>query len=332
MPEPDRRFKRGFFELSRQVYGARNRQQRGVALLTVLLITAIVSITAVAMVKSQQIDIRRTANVLENDQAYLLARSIENWAMVVLERDSLKGQSDNLSEAWAQPLVPTAIEGGMVSAAMVDMQGRFNLNNLISQNLNRKSFSLKQFRRLLALCKTDIRLAESVVDWMDDDKVTSTGAAEDDVYWKEGMMYRTANNMMTSVSELLLVSGFDREAYSCLEPALAALPDVESKINVNTAQALVVASLSPNMTFDDAENLVENRGKKGFKDVTEFLAQPALAGSGLTVTEATYLATESSYFMVNAKAVAGHGECTLYSLFNRQNKQARVLGRSIGTY
>lgn len=305
-----------------------NQQQRGAALLTVLLITALVTVVAVAMVRSQQIDIRRTANVLDNDQAYLLARSIENWAKVVLERDSRQGETDDLSEAWAQPLVPTAIEGGAVAATLADQQARFNINNLLAKDKDLREFSLKRHRRLLALCKSDIRLAETTVDWLDDDRVTSSGAAEDDMYWKDGLMYRTANRPMASVSELLLVPGIDRDAYSCLAPALAALP-ADTPINVNTAPALVVASLSPEMRLEDAESLVENRGRKGFKDVTEFLKQPALAGSGPI---ASYLDTKSSYFLVTAKVVAGRGDCTLYSQLYRKDKQARVLGRSIGTY
>ena len=47
-----------------------NRQQRGVALITALLITAIATIAAVAMASRQQIDIRRTGNIIDIDRAW----------------------------------------------------------------------------------------------------------------------------------------------------------------------------------------------------------------------------------------------------------------------
>ena len=268
--------------------------------------------------------------MIDGDQAYLLARSVENWAMVLLDRDARQGKSDTLSENWALPLVPTTVEGGMVAGALEDLQSRFNINNLVIGTPEQRGFSLQQFRRLLMLCKLETGLAETVADWLDEDSDSriSAGGTEDDIYWQKDTMCRSANRPMTSVSELSLIPGFDAEALACLKPAVAALPTA-TEINVNTAGALVVASLSSAISLEDAETLVENRGRRGFKDVADFLAQPALAASGLSEK---YLGVGSSYFMASAQATVGRGDCTLYSLLNRGNNRARVLGRSIGTY
>ena len=46
---------------------------RGVALLTALLVVALVTVAAVAMVARQSLDIHRTANVLDADRAWQVA-------------------------------------------------------------------------------------------------------------------------------------------------------------------------------------------------------------------------------------------------------------------
>ena len=63
--------------------------QRGVALVTALLVVSLVTVAAVAMATRQQVDVRRTANLLHGEQAYAHAVSAESWARVVLRRDEL---------------------------------------------------------------------------------------------------------------------------------------------------------------------------------------------------------------------------------------------------
>ena len=64
--------------------------QRGVALVTALLVVALATVAAVAMASRQQLDVRRTANLLQGDQAYVYAQAVEDWARVVLKRDENK--------------------------------------------------------------------------------------------------------------------------------------------------------------------------------------------------------------------------------------------------
>ena len=64
------------------------KSQRGVALVTALLVVSIVTVAAVAMATSQQIDVRRTANLLHGEKAYAYAVSAESWARIVLRRDA----------------------------------------------------------------------------------------------------------------------------------------------------------------------------------------------------------------------------------------------------
>ncbi|MCP4699237.1 MAG: type II secretion system minor pseudopilin GspK, partial [Gammaproteobacteria bacterium] len=145
-----------------------SRRQKGIALITALLIVALATISAAAMVSRQQIDIRRTSNVLNLDQAYLYALGAEEWARRILIRDRNNSKIDHLSEDWAIRLPPTMVEGGGVSGHLQDLQGRFNLNNLV-ENGKAVPAEIKRFQRLLAALDLPVELAQAVTDWIDAD-------------------------------------------------------------------------------------------------------------------------------------------------------------------
>lgn len=238
------------------------RRSAGVALITALLIIALVTTAAVAMAARQQLDIRRTANVLQRDQAYVYAVGAEVMAGAVLAKDDMK--VDDWQEDWAlqKPAIP--FEGGVLSGSIEDLQGRFNLNNLV-QNGQRSNFDFERFKNLLQVLKEKSAppevwenaepsdLANAVVDWIDSDSNASPGGAEDTDYLQGERPYRTANALLTSTSELLLVRGFTAPIYNQVAPYVTALP-VRTKLNVNTAKDEVLKSFGePATCFDPAK-------------------------------------------------------------------------------
>ena len=271
-------------------------RQRGVALVTALLVVAIASTAAVAMVARQQVDIRRTGNLLEGEQAYLYLLGIEDWAARILRDDREDNNVDHLNEDWATILPPIEVEGGQVAGSIEDLQGRFNINNLMESG-RVSAPDLQTFRRLLTALSLDPGLAEPVVDWLDTDiNATVPSGAEDGVYLALDPAYRTANGLMADVSELRLVAGFSDPPPRDMEPAcresgqakaksiydvivgcVTALPD-RTAINVNTAPLPVMMSLADNLTKTDAETLVEARGDEGFKSQNAFFQQGVVAG------------------------------------------------------
>ena len=122
--------------------------QRGVALVTALLVVALATVAAVAMASRQQLDVRRTANLLQGDQAYVYAQAVEDWARVVLKRDAKDNQIDKLDDDWAQRLSPIVVPGGQVDGFIIDLQGRFNLNNLVKPDGQLSEPDLKYFQNL----------------------------------------------------------------------------------------------------------------------------------------------------------------------------------------
>ncbi len=300
--------------------------QQGAALIAALLAAALVTTLAAAMIFSQQLDIRRSGNIIHGDQAYLYALGVEEWTALLLGRAE-KGEEH---QYLGKNIPPIMVEGGQVSGRMNDLQGLFNLNNLVlATEENQEKFRL-QFRRLLAACELNVELEQAVSDWLDaDQEPRFPGGAEDGEYLRRTPAYRAANRPLSTPGELALVYGFDNQAFEqCLKPLLSALPEATA-LNVNTAPAMVLAALSDQLDLKKAEQLIADRPEKGYPTLADFLAHPALAGSGLDAENATgFLDVQSNYFMVQSQALIGQSHLTLYSLLKREGKAVRVLRRN----
>jgi general secretion pathway protein K len=305
---------------------AKQGNQDGAALLSVLLITALITILAVAMISRQQIDIRRTANVIEGEQAYYLAKGAESWASCLLIRDRKKGTKDHLAENWARGTPPVPVAGGMVSGVILDLQGRLNVNNLVAADNTLRENSHRQFARLLNVCQLAPEILEAVVDWIDDDG--ENGWAEDLAYGILDPPYSTANQPLISPSELLQVQGMSAKGFQCLAPLLATLP-AGTLININTAPAGIIASLADDITLPMAEKVIARRPVNGYGKIVDFLAEPEFVSSGLTEDS---LSLSSDFFLVQSMASMGRGKNTLFSLLQRQGNGVKVLQRTMGTY
>ncbi len=316
-------------------------RQRGAALITAILITAIATIAAVAMASRQHLDIRRTTNVIESSQAYLFALGAEEWGKQELVDDRQGNQVDHLEEDWAKPRGPIPVEGGFIEGNIKDLQGRFNLNNLVinpppnpqggqqaAQQVSQ--LDMDRLQRLLRALGRDEELRFAILDWIDDDATPSIpGGAEDLEYLRRDLPYRTPNAKMTSVSELLLIDGVTRADYEALKDYVTVLPEY-TNINVNTASAEVLAALSDDWQSGDVDQLIDERTPDGFQTVAAFLAQPVVAGN-INTNEG--LSVETNYFIIEAYAEFGRGRTKLYSLMVRDNNaNVEVAMRAQGDY
>jgi len=304
------------------------RHNQGVALITAVLITAAIAIAAVAMAAQQNLDVRRTANIIDGDRSYVFALGVESWAMQILIRDRRDSQTDNLNEDWASQLPPISVEGAVVTGHIEDMQGRFNLNNLIKDG-KLSPLDMERFQRLLTIVGLDPNLADAVVDWIDaDSDVTQPAGAEDPQYLHADVPYRAANRLMVSPSELLLVQGFTADVYKKIEPYVCALP-ARTSINVNTTSKEVIMSLADNINENDAQQLIDDRGDKGYASLDTFLQHKALAGRGV---KQDGLSVASDYFLLDAATKFDRAQTHLYSLLARNTIGVNVIYRGQGAF
>ncbi len=305
------------------------KSQSGVALITALLVVAIVTVIATSMATRQQLDIRRSGNVLEHDQAYMFALGVESWGRSILIQDRRENAVDNLSEPWATVLPPLSVEGGKVAGHIEDMQGRFNINNLVKED-KPSAMDVQRFERLLKQLELNPSLSQAVIDWIDSDsEKISTDGAEDDEYLGHTPPYRTANNMINSISELRLINGFTKEAIERLSPFITALPTY-THININTAPAEILMVLADGITKSDADGMIEDRGTKGYADIQKFITSPTIKSRNIP---ADGLGISSDYFLVDAASLFGKGQVRLLCLIHRTaDNKAQTLIRAQGVY
>ncbi len=302
--------------------------QRGIALITALLVVALATIIAVTMMMRQQLDLRRTENLIHSEQAYQYALGGEHWASLILLRDRQQNVVDHLQELWATTLPSLPIEGGYLQAQLEDLQSRFNLNNLLTKEGKMSAPDVAYFERLLSLLELPRNLGSAVVDWIDHDvEPQISEGAEDLAYLTKTPAYRTANQFFKSPSELRLVKGFDQENYNKLAPYITALPS-RTLINVNTAPALILMALvSEEVSESDISSLLATRSEVFFKTTMDFSTHPALAGLKV---KTELLSVNSDFFQLTLKSQVGRGHAQISSLLYRSSDQVKVISRHQG--
>jgi len=303
------------------------RSQRGVALITAMIIFALAALVATDLAWDNALDVRRTRMLLFRDQAVQVALGAESWVAAILRQDLAETQTDHLGEIWASNLPPLPIDGGEVFGTIEDLQGRFNVNNLIGANGEADPQVLEQFQRLLVSLQIDPRFAGIVADWVDPDVNASfPDGAEDPIYTGMTPPYRSANQMLSSVSELAAIEGMSKPVFDTLAPHITALPG-RTAINVNTATPFVLQSLDENIAPGDVEGLITEREMVGFTDFANTF--------GALVTDPNQLnalAETSNYFQLRVIVRVDTVRITLYSVIQRgpQGNVTTIL-RSLGT-
>lgn len=348
-------------------------RQQGVAIITAILLIAMGTITMVAISSRQQLDMHRERNEGLIQQARAFGVSGERFAAALLYRDyqaGLRENTDSFDDDWAQTIPPVPIDNASIQGCIVDMQGRFNLNNLVNSEGAKAEFYYEQFKRLLSELNIDQAKADAVLDWVDTDiNATIPEGAEDDYYTGLTPGYRTANAPFVSASELQLVKGFssavkeETEDYKLLLPHVSALPtnDGPTAINVNTATPEVLASLSDEIKplaadlsrwdtgayedYPECEDIFDLSADDGpdtlggdardlapYESTLLFDQQVDAGDSGAETAPAGTYDVRSRYFQVRIDVEAEGISLSQYTLFERNNDgKTRVLYRSRDT-
>jgi len=291
------------------------RQRGAVALMFAMLIVALCTLYAVSLAWDTTLDLRRTTNLLWREQAVQVGLGAEQWVGTILRQDAEESDTDHLDEIWAQQLPPLPVDGagmsGEIAGGLTDLQGRFNINNLLNADGEIDEASLEQFRRLLLVLGLQPSLAGAVADWLDaDTQPLFPDGAEDGEYTGRTPPYRAANSFVASASELAAVAGMEPATYRILRPHVTALPG-RTTINVNTATPAVLQSLDENLTAADAERLLMEREDGGFADVTASFS-PVVQPEVLNT-----LGESTNYFRLESIVRIGTVRLTMYSLLQR---------------
>ena len=308
--------------------------QKGVALITALLIVALATIISVELSTRLQLDIRRTGNIIASDQALLYMMEAEHWSRRILKADRDNNNYDHLDEDWAMEIPPLPVEGGSIQGKLSDFQACFNLNSLYQAGAV-NILAQDRFRRLMQQLSNPptIDLSQAIIDWIDDEADVITGipdGAEDGYYLNLEWPYRSANQAIRSVSELRLIKGFEEN--SIIEETkdwLCAFGSA-ANINVNTAPAEVLESLAAGITETIAADIIANRQTAPYETMNDFRTINNLS---TILTDTNGLSVSSDYFLLETEARIGSARTLMYSIIQREGDgKTQVIARSQGAY
>ena len=324
-------------------------RQKGVALITVMLIVALIAILATQMTARLQLQMQRTTNIGSNQQAYWYAMGAEAFAKRVLIQ-SLEDDAEvtHLGQVWAQGENTFPVDFGQITGEITDLQSCFNLNALRTDDGSsvkgaKKPIARKAFEELLiALSIENVgsfeaeSMADALSDWLDtDESITGSGGAEDSDYAAKEFPYLTANHYLASIGELRVIEHFSVEVINKLKDYVCVLPGSNlNKVNINTIAQdkpeILVAMLG--ISQNDASQALSAREEEGFKSVDDFFALPELSKAQISADQKQQFAVKSEYFKLKATASFNNSYFALNTIMQVDNKNnisviSRIIGR-----
>ena len=316
--------------------------QSGVALIYVLVIFLLITTVASQIVMNLWLHTEKNSRYLERVQAKHYALGAEQYITLLLEKDFEQDKKNNRmvdheNEIWHVKTTDYDVEQGDIEIRVEDEQGRFNLNWLVDENTqpgkqssgNSDSSSVQMFKNFLSAQSLDPQLAYKLKRWVSKVQGSASQGEEDQVYLSLSPPRRTGQTEMASVSELMLIDGFNHDEIEKLLPYITVLPK-SSKMNMNTALPEVISTLNNNITEGDALMIINGRGDTGLSNIEELnqlVAVSGKAGGG----QNELVAFGSQYFSVQIKATYRDTSFYLRTLLYRSGEgHVQVVGREIG--
>ena len=301
-------------------HGCRMRKQRGIALLTALLITTLAVSAVASLFWHQQVEVRMMENQRLHLQTQWVQRAGLDWSRQLLRDDGERSpELTTLDGAWnRQPAEisldryfdrdPAAEAGSLATLAsrLVDAQSRYNLANLASdRSLNLAEIAV--YERLLAGLRLDPALAL---------RTALAIAGSQQGPGPSGVQRQAA---LRRIDELSSVPGYTPSVLAALSPFIVLLP-APADLNLDSAAPELLAAVA-RLPLAQARQLAERRRQAYFRSMAEL--QAALAGSVLP--DGVRMGLRSDYFLVENQIKLEHAELNTVSLLYRPRGSAAAI-------
>lgn len=317
--------------MSRRVLGSAH--ERGAALLTVLLLVAVMATVSATALDRLTLATRLTGNAVAAGQARQWLGMAEQLAAVRLE-DMLAADAAQTTLAGGWHGTPRTIalpDGTQVTARVTDGGNCFNLNSLAALTSEGQLFvrpaAVQQFTALMTGVGVEptaaTRIAAAAADRIDSDSAVLPAGAEDGA---------TPNRAMAHEAELARVPGVTAPISAMLRPWVCALPTHEpTLLNVNTLlseQATLLIMLAPQqITPERARAVLAGRPAAGFGSTVAFWQSPALKTVSIPADAAEQVAVRSRFFRLEARVAGDGGEVGQSALLEARDGRVQPLRR-----
>lgn len=288
------------------------RDQRGAAVISALIIVAIVAALTTSLFQRQTASVRR----LENEQSRLQARMLLaggiDWARLVVRDHGKREAVTRKDQIWATPILDTRIERpgdervAVFSGGLEDEQGKYNLYNLARAGVPQPAEE-QVLLRLLGLLRLPDTLAPRIID------IVAMGQppAQPAEAPPSAAQPPARAPLPRGVQELGAALGLDPAVRDELQRTMTLLP-ANTQVNVNTAPPEVIAALAPGLSISQARAIAGERDRgNAFNNSGDFANR--LAGAGFKGTPPAVV-TASGWFMARGVVVYERARLTAQAL------------------
>ena len=293
------------------------KKQRGVAVITALLLTTLAITIVASLFWQQQVQVRSIENQRMQLQKQWVLRGALDWARLILREDAKYSSVDDLSEPWAVPLSETRLDryvdaasrdaatNAVLSGSIQDAQARFNLTRLAANGQTERT-EVAAFERLLSALRQNPSLARAAADQIAaSQRHAGSGTARPISFLQ--------------VDDLLAVPGFTPAVMTAIRDEVIFLPRA-TPLNVNTASAQALSARLPALSLADAAALVARRRSAAFRDLNDFNTRvPGIA------SDPEELSVSTRFFLVNGRVSMREAMLQVQALIERQGALTRVL-------
>jgi general secretion pathway protein K len=296
---------------------------RGMALLITILVISLILVITLRFNTAMRSSLTSASNLQDNIALDYMARSVINAARAILSVDAAESNFDSLHEDWANLAAASQyfsyfFDRGQGGMTIIDHSGRLQINSLITRNGDEWVVNEEQRTVWINLLSAEefglaeeeaAGIVEAVIDWIDeDDDALGFGGAESSYYQGLETPYGPRNGPMEFIEELLLVRGITPELYYGTEeiPGLATIVTPhgrDGKININTADPLVLGALSEQIYPDMVDGMLTYRDNED-NDLSSpdwYKFSPGFPGD-VTIPP-SLITTSSSYFEIFTEVV-----------------------------
>ncbi len=320
------------------------KNEQGAALLTVLLLVAVMAVISAAAVERLTLATRLAGSAAAVEQARHFTLAAEALALRRIESQLARANGQVTADGgWIDKPFTLPLPGGSATMTVSDGANCFNLNSLVAEATvggnTIRPLAVEQYVALMQALGiergTADRIAAASGDWIDADDIESPLGAEDSTYARGPTAYRSANRAMVDASELAAVAGVTPALAQRLKPWVCALPVNDlSPINVNTLlpeqapllQMLVPAQLSP----AQARAHLAARPAGGYGSVNRFWSAPTLGGLVPSGDAASQVKLTTRWFRLRTTVRLGDVTLASESLIDAGEPPARVVRRKWG--
>lgn len=279
--------------------------QRGIAVILVLVVMILLVSLVVDFSYTMRIDLTLAANLRDETKAFYVARSgVEVARLMVAVRED-EPPYDALDADWARfnehPGFISEEDEGRFRGTIEDEASKIGINDIVNDQGVVDQKRLEWLTKLFELLELDSDLIDPIIDWLDPDDRARPFGAEDPEYLDLSPSYPCKDGPLATIEELLLVKGMTEEIlYGNKEKkGLANYLTVHSdgKVNINTASSLVLQSLSDKIEEGLAEAIIEYRQDDPFTAISDVQNVPGVS-QDIYSEISPYITIQSSLFSV----------------------------------